>query len=263
MGRFDEQIAAAPLGDGRYRVRFDPQWRVVRGPNGGYLAAVLAQAIRAEVGDDARQLRSLTVHYPRVAAEAEADVAVTVERAGRGLTTLSVRCEQEGRVVALALAAAATPYPPSVEYVDAPMPPVPPPEEVPDPEIPDAFRELPILRHYEIRPVLGHPPLSRASQAYAGGWIRLREERPIDAPLLVAISDSWWPSPYAVTDGLIAAPTVDLTVHLRAALPRPHDWVLIEVRSRTAQEGFLEEDTRIFARDGTLLAQSRQLALAL
>jgi acyl-CoA thioesterase len=263
MSGFDEQIAARPLGDGRYRVRFDPAWRVVRGPNGGYLAAVLASAIRAEVGDDARQLRSLTVHYPRVAAEAEADVIVTVERAGRGLTTVSVRCEQEGRVVALALGAAATPYPPSVAYADAPMPAVPAPEDVPDPEIPDAFRELPILRHYDIRPVLGHPPLSRAPEAYAGGWIRLREERPIDAPLLIAITDSWWPSPYSVTDGLIAAPTVDLTVHLRAALPRPHDWVLIDVRSRTAQEGFLEEDTRIFARDGTLLAQSRQLALAL
>lgn len=261
MSGFDEQIAARPLGDGRYRVRFDPAWRVVRGPNGGYLAAVLTSAIRAEVGDDARQLRSLTVHYTRVPDEDEAEVIVRVERSGRNLTTVSLRCEQDGRLVALALAAAATPYPASVAYAEA-MPGVPAPEDVPEPEVPEVFRDLPILRHYDIRPVLGHPPLSRAAEAYAGGWIRLREERPIDVPLLVAIADSWWPSPYSVTDGLIAAPTVDLTVHLRGALPRPHDWVLIDVRSRTAQEGFLEEDTRIFARDGTLLAQSRQLALA-
>ena len=98
MRGFDEQIAARPLGDGRYRVRFDPAWRVVRGPNGGYVAAVLAEAIRAEVDDPARQLRSLTVHYPRAPAEDEAEVAVRVERTGRGLSTVSARCEQDGRL---------------------------------------------------------------------------------------------------------------------------------------------------------------------
>jgi hypothetical protein len=34
-------------------------------------------------------------------------------------------------------------------------------------------------------------------------------------------------------------------------------------RSSTAREGFWEEDGELFARGGALLAQSRQLALAL
>jgi hypothetical protein len=48
---FDRDTVAEPLGDGRYRVRFDPRWHVARGPNGGYVAAGLVRAIRAEVGE--------------------------------------------------------------------------------------------------------------------------------------------------------------------------------------------------------------------
>lgn len=263
MPAFDRDTAVQPLGDGRYRVRFDPSWRVVRGPNGGYVGAVLVRAIRAAVDDPARPLRSLTVHYTSVPAEDEAVVTVRVERTGRGLTTVTARCEQQGRLVALALAALAGPYPAVVAYADGAIPHVPRPEELSEPDVPEQFRGLRFREHFELRPALGFAPLSGAERAHTGGWIRLREPRPLDDALLVALSDAWWPAPYSVADQPFAAPTIDLTVHVRAQVPREHDWVLIDVRSQTAQDGFLEEDTRIFARDGTLLSHSRQLALAL
>ncbi|MDQ4064982.1 MAG: thioesterase family protein, partial [Actinomycetota bacterium] len=56
-------------------------------------------------------------------------------------------------------------------------------------------------------------------------------------------------------------PTVDLTVHFRATLPRDYDWILGRFETKRAAEGFFEEDGEMWARDGTLLAQSRQLAL--
>jgi hypothetical protein len=37
----------------------------------------------------------------------------------------------------------------------------------------------------------------------------------------------------------------------------------VAFRTRTAREGFLEEDGEIWSADGTLLAQSRQLAIFL
>ncbi len=62
-----------------------------------------------------------------------------------------------------------------------------------------------------------------------------------------------------------AAPTIDLTVHFRATLPRPGEepgeLVYAEVSSKLIQEGFFEEDGVIWAADGTVLAQSRQLAI--
>lgn len=259
--RFDRDTAAQPLGDGRYRVRFDPAWWVVRGPNGGYLAAILTRAIRAEVADDARALRSLTVHYLSAPREGDGEAAVRVERTGRGLTTVSARLEQDGRTMALALAALAVDYPGAVEYVDLTMPDARPPEELPT--VPEGAQPVAFAQNFELRPALGSLPFTGGDRAVTGGWIRLCEPRPLDEAAVVAIADAWWPAPFSVVERPIAAPTVDLTVHLRAPLPREHDDVFVEVRSDVARDGFFEEDARIWGRDGTLLAHARQLALLL
>ena len=60
-------------------------------------------------------------------------------------------------------------------------------------------------------------------------------------------------------------PTIDLTIHFRTALPlagaASDDFVLAVFRSHLARDGFVEENGEIWSRDGTLLAESRQLAL--
>lgn len=258
---FDRDTTAEPLGDGRYRVCFDRAWWVVKGPNGGYLAALLTRAIRAEVADASRTLRSLTVHYLAAPREGEGEVAVVVERSGRGLTTVSARVVQDGRTMALALAALAVDYPGATEYVDLEMPAVPPPEAL-DP-VPEGAQPVPFAQNFVLRPAIGGLPFSGGDRARTGGWIRMRTPRPLDDLALVAISDAWWPAPFSVVDRPLVAPTIDLTVHLRAPLPRAYDDVLVDVRSDLARDGFFEEDVRIFARDGTLLAHARQLALLL
>ena len=101
-----------------------------------------------------------------------------------------------------------------------------------------------------------------AGEAVTGGWLRLRDDEPLDAALVVALCDSWFPAIFSVVPEPMAVPTLDLTVHLRDALPRPGDWVLARVTTRTVGDGLLEEDAELFGSDGRLLAQSRQLALA-
>ena len=78
----------------------------------------------------------------------------------------------------------------------------------------------------------------------------------------MALCDSWFPAAFVVADGPLAVPTLELTVHVRAPLPLARDWVLGRYATRLARDGFLEEDAELFGRDGRLLAQSRQLALA-
>jgi acyl-CoA thioesterase len=258
--RFDRDTAVEPLGDGRFRARIDSAWWVLRGPNGGYIAAIVTRAIRAALDDGGeRALRSLTVHFLAAPHEGDVELAVRIERAGRSMTAVTVRCEQDGRPVALAIAALATEYPGATAYAGA-MPEVADPDDIAAPALDFV---PPFARNFDLRPALGPPPFSSGTEPRTGGWLRLGEPRPLDEALVVAMCDGWWPAPFGVVDRPLAAPTIDLTVHVRAPLPREHDFVLLDARSETARDGFFEEDVRIFARDGTLLAQSRQLALLL
>jgi acyl-CoA thioesterase len=253
---FDRDTAPEPLGDGRYRVRFDRRWWIARGPNGGIVAAKLVRAMEAELAAPERQLRSITVHYPAAPGEGEAEVAVQVERSGRSMSTVSARMTAGDRLLALALGAFSTEYEGIVDYTDGPMPPVSPPDPMPQPND-DA--PMPFIRNWRMAPALGEH-----GRPVTGGWMAPREERALDAALLVALADAWVPAPFVVTDGRpFAAPTIDLTVHVRAGLPRPAGPVLGEFRSSLARDGFFEEDGRLWAPDGTLLAHSRQLALTL
>jgi hypothetical protein len=77
-------------------------------------------------------------------------------------------------------------------------------------------------------------------------------------------TDVWWPPSLEPLTEPAGAPTIDLTIHFRAELPReglPDQPLLGHFRSASAGNGFVEEDGLVFAADGTLLAQSRQLAL--
>jgi hypothetical protein len=42
--RFDQDTALTPKGEGLYEVEINRGWWIVRGPNGGYVAAILAKA---------------------------------------------------------------------------------------------------------------------------------------------------------------------------------------------------------------------------
>ena len=73
---FEQDTAAEPLGDGRYRVAFHPRWWVLRGPNGGIVAAAIVRAMEAEVADPGRALRTITIHFPSAPREGEAILRV-------------------------------------------------------------------------------------------------------------------------------------------------------------------------------------------
>ncbi|MGZ4691954.1 MAG: acyl-CoA thioesterase [Acidimicrobiia bacterium] len=265
---FDRETAIIKLDPGRYAATMATSWWVVRGPNGGYLAAIILRALTDAVDDPERTPRSLTVHYASAPVEGNVELHTVIERVGRSLTTCTCRMEQHGKLVALAVAAFSKPRP-GPEFCDVVMPQVPGPEFYvatggPPRDAP------PIATRYETRWAIGHPPvpgMPTGGRAVAGGWIRLPEHRVVDALLAAAITDGWLPPTFSRIQEPVVVPTVDLTIHFRAALPHPglapDAFVLASFRTNIAADGFLEEDGEIWAPDGTLLAQSRQLATIL
>jgi acyl-CoA thioesterase len=261
---FEQDTAVTPAGDGVWDARISDRWAVPRGPNGGYIAAVILRALEAAVDDPERAPRSLTLHYlrPPVAGEA-AQIHVTVERAGRTLTSLSARLVQDGRTMVLALAAFAGDFTAAIDYVASAPDVGPPPAELHT--VPAAPGVPEIALRIAGAPMFGAGALAGGDEALAGGWLRLAEPRIADAAALAFYADAWLPAPFVRLKAPVPAPTIDLTIHFRTRLPhpgmRPDEPVLARFSSSTSHGGFFEEDGAIWAPDGTLLAQSRQLAL--
>jgi acyl-CoA thioesterase len=263
--RFDTDTAVVPVGDGRYDARIDPGWWIQRGPNGGYVAAVVMQGLLAEVADPERHARSLTVHYLAPAVEGPAQLVVTTERTGRFVQFLTARLSQGDRLLATAQAAFAAATPAAPAFADPTFPGYLPPDAIED--VADPPDLIAMRGRYEYRHVVGAPWDDPGQVAETGGWIRLAEPRPYDAALVAALADAWYPAVFTRIAQPAGVPTIDLTVHLRSVEAlrhlRPEDWVAVRFRTTVAGEGYLEEDGELWAPDGTLLAHSRQLGMLL
>ena len=259
---FATATAVEELGGGRFGAVVDEGWFAVRGPNGGYLAAIVLRAMAAAVADPARHARSLTLHYTRPPAAGPVDLDVTVERAGRRLSTVSARMEQEGGLCVLAVGAFSLDFAGERAWSD------PPPAAPPADEVEPYPREqalVPIAQRFEVRPAIGPVPFSGADEARTGGWIAFApgDDAPLDAAALAMLTDAWLPSPFTRLAAPMAVPTVDLTIHFRAPDVAAAWPALVDFRSRFAHGGFFEEDGQVWSADGRLLAQSRQLGLLL
>lgn len=258
--RFARSICAQQAGPELFHAEISERWNVIRGPNGGYLAALLLATMQQRLGDDARRPRVLSAHFPKVPVPGPVEIRTQLTRSGRSMSWLAADLWQ-GDELCVASRAAFSDEWPSVEY-----------DKTSAPVLPEHAQSAPFLEglppfavHYQYRSLFA-TPLASGGHDGVGGYIRLREPEPYGAPLLAALSDAWFPSTFAFERRPTMAATIDLTVHFRdyAALDRldPASEILSIFRSRLATEGFFEEDGELWSPDGKLLAQSRQLAIA-
>ena len=243
-------------------------WRAGRGPHGGYLAAILLRALIESVADDERAPRSLTIHYARPPESGPVQIVTSVERQGRSLSTLSARMYQGEELIALVLAAFSVPWG-GPEIVAAQMPAVAPA---------DPSREGVKLierggpefaRHIVLQPRMEGTLFAGGEQPMqVRAWMGLAEPRALDALSLAFFADALIPAPYMRLPEPAAVPTVDLTVHFLEHMPHedhadPRELCLAQTSTALVHDGFFVEDGAIWASDGTLLAQSRQLAIVI
>ncbi len=258
---FDDDTGLSPAGDGRGEGAVASGWDTPRGPLGGSVMAIVMRGLELAVADPERQARSVTMHFLRVPQPGPVTVTATIERAGRSLTTVSGRLEQDDRLLGLALAAYSKPWEgPLLD--DLPMPAVEPADPAGEPLGPSAGREPPpFAGRLVMQRRFGEPPFTRADHGETGGWLGLREDRPMDSLAVAVLADAWYPAPWPRLSGLAPAPTIDLTVHFRSPLPAAGPLLLGRFRSRYVRDGFFEEDGELWSADRTLVAQSRQLGL--
>ncbi|HEY2330977.1 MAG TPA: thioesterase family protein [Acidimicrobiales bacterium] len=271
---FDEETAVEHLGAGRYGAVASARWGAYVGPNGGYLAALVLNAFTDTVNEPGRRVRSISLHYLEPPAFGPLEIDVSVERAGRSMTSLTGRLRQGGRAKVLATAAFSSDRR-SPAFQDATMPSVPPPPELPLRSTGEAVEgragttgvggDGP-AEGLEIVQVMGGG-LQSGEPADIAAWVRLTEPRPLDALLAAVYVDGWYPALSVRIPEPVPAPTVDLTIHFRQHLPPdgadPTTPYLLRLLSRVAADGFVEEDAELWSPSGMLLVQSRQLEVVL
>jgi acyl-CoA thioesterase len=263
---FDRDTAIRREGEGRYSAEIVTGWRAGRGPHGGYLAAILLRALIDTVGDPERSPRSLTIHYAAAPEPGRpVEISTTVERHGRSLSTLSARMTQEGTLTSLALAAFSVPWR-SPGANELPMPELGPPDAERR-STPGLFEGAPeFTKHIVMQPRVGAIPFAGSGAPMRiGGWTGLPEQRPVDALVLALFCDAWFPPSFIALDSPAVSPTVDLTIHFRQPISTcdcdPSALCLGVFETRLLHDGLFEEDGVIWAPDGSVLAQSRQLGI--
>ena len=264
MTKFDDDTALRPLGDGRFEGHVSPDWSIVRGANGGHVAAILLRGIREAVDDNAREPRSLTVHFARVPANDRFEIETSIERTGRTMSNVSARLVQGGKLIALGIAVLSAQQK-GPEFSDLAMPEVPRPADIE----PVADRDdFPFGRRFDFRRALGPEIGEMSDRAEIGVWVRLREPQAVDHVVATQLMDAFAPAVFAklgTGGGGAGVPTIEMTFHYRESLPidgeRLDAWHLGVYRTLTSRGGFIEEDGWLWNESGVLVAQSRQLAL--
>lgn len=268
---YDRAIAVEPRPDGGYAAELDAGWKVGGGLNGGYLLAVMGNAIKAELaGVGHHDPYTISGYYLSPSVAGPAVVTVRRLREGRGTTTVAATLSQAAdgggmvdRITALATYGDLDRIKGDIRTTASP-PALPPLEEctLTSDAPPDIKAFVPMLDRFDMHVdpestglLTGVP----SGNTYVQAWFELAEGRPIDPIALLTVVDTL--PPVTIEMGLPGwAPTLELTVHVRAT-PAPGP-LRIRHESRNYAGGFFEEDGEVWDSEDRLVAQSRQLALA-
>lgn len=252
--------ASTPRGDGVRDVTVSDHWNTPFGrPNGGYVLATMLRGMREELGLTeplAASISYLTAAEPGVAAE----LTVTGLKLGRRVQTGQATLSQGGSPVAHLVASFGL-RPPDGRAAQLRRPPqLPDPAACADP-LQHGVPAVGIFERVEYRLAdfpgwaAGRPSGDPRTEL----WQRLGDEPVTQWEALALMCDSF--APVALELGVGSSVTVQLTVHFFALPTSP--WLATRLSTGRMADGFHDEDCELWDASGTLVAQSRQLAVEL
>jgi acyl-CoA thioesterase len=254
---FDAQTRAERVAESRWRAEFSPEVQGFGGVHGGFVVALGLGTMEALVADSQRPARSLTFHLLAPVRPGAVVVAPKLNRVGSSLSSVSTQIEQDGALVAAGLAHFGRHHS-AVDCIEPRAPDVPPPEDcapIGYPVVEEATAGL-LVEHRPASPPL---PLTGSKQARISVWMRLLDDRPVDALSAAMLSDAAPPALYAALVEPVAIPSVEISIHFGdPTATNDTTWVLGIFTTTHASDGYCVEDGQLFSRGGRLILQSRQ-----
>ena len=251
-------IVPDPTAPGTFVGDVPAGWDIAGNTNGGVLLALAARSLALATGRP--DPVSITGHFTAPGRPGPHTIVTSIVKSGRRFATGTATVQNDGRTVLTAIATLGTLEPtPAPLHVDGGPPELPDPDDCPR-TLSDA--SPPFLGRIDLRI---HPDdLGWTRGAPTGvprlrGWFRLLDGEAVDPVALVVAADAFPPTVFNASLPIGWTPTLELTVHLRAR-PVP-GWLACAVTTRFVTGDLLEVDGEIWDAGGTLVAQSRQLAL--
>ena len=260
MNCFSADTAVERLRQGSYRGVIARGWDIGGNANGGYMLAIAARAMAAEMGRP--DPVTITAHYLAPGRAGEVGVEVRAVKQGKrfGVATGAMYAGTQPLLQVLGTFGNLGQSEAGVERIESAPPDLPPPEECFGHRAEKGASALFGNVDLRLHPAdAGFASGKPSGQLRVRGWFRFGEDEPVDTLGLLLAVDSFPPTSFNANLPVAWTPTIELTTHLRAR-PAP-GWLRASFSSRFVSGGFIEEDGEIWDSTGRLVAQSRQLAL--
>lgn len=248
-----------------FTARITDRWCGMAGVNGGFMLTLCTRAL-GQVLPFADPV-VVSAFFLRPGSPGQAQVTTEVVRAGKTTAFGQAALWRDGKEVVRATAAftdlakaaerAAERGAPA--YTGTAPPPLPPPDECfAMPSDSESGVTLSQRLEYRLAAAPGWLTGQPSGDPTSEFWVRFRDGREPDLISLPLLADA--AAPVVLEVGALST-TVEITAHLRAR-PAP-GWLACRALTRHVAGGYHEEDFEIWDSAGTLVAQSRQLALVL
>ncbi len=257
MHLFDKDIVLERIGPASYTGIVSDNWSVNGVPDGGYLTAILANAMMQNSHKSATPI--ITANFLRRCAPGAIDVQIEKMAVSRQFDRFQASLHQGGEEKIRAFGTFAIEnHACGVESCEVQPLEIENREKcIPVPEVP----RYTIFRNMDIRldpTSAGWMSGHLADRSECKGWIRFSDERSFDALSILLIADSFPPAVLS-KQGMVAwVPTIEYSVSIRN-MPSSV-WLKCIFRTRFITCGLLEEDGVIWDQNDTLVAISRQIA---
>jgi hypothetical protein len=257
MHQFDEDIAIESGEKFSFTGTITDNWSINGNPNGGYLMAILANAMTK--ASDKKSTPILTANYISRSVPGKADMSVEPISQSTKFNRFQANLFQNGKEKIRAIGTFSDEkHDCFFERFEKSAPDIIPREEcflIPPLPKYTLFNRIDALLEPESAGWMQGRLSNKSEQR---GWVKFKEDRPFDIFSIALIADSF-PPPVLASQGMVAwVPTIEFSINIRN-IPETK-WLKCIFRTSFVNCGLLEEDGEVWDEEGRIIAISRQIA---
>ena len=262
---FDQDLALTEAQTDLFKTEISSNWSINGNPNGGYLLAILANAMQQK--SSKKDATICTATYLSKTLPGPADLVLENIGQSRHFDRWEAKLVQGGTEKIRAMGTFSDLFSDPFSETKTTRTDKRYEKSPPDLSPKEDCMQIPPMGNYTVYENMEVRLDPRCAGWFTGslidisehkGWIRFQDNRLFDAPALLLAADAF-PPPVFSSQGMVAwVPTIEFSVNIRNIPTTP--WLKCIFRTHFINNGILEEDGELWDENDELIAVSRQIA---